>query len=56
MGGEAAVITVYDPPRAGLPYLAVVVYPDGEVSGIAAETAAAAQHLVEELAAKIGLK
>lgn len=56
MSGETAVITVYDPPKEGLPYLAVVVYPDGEVTGIAAVSAAAAQRLVEELAVKVGLK
>jgi hypothetical protein len=56
MPNDAVAIAVYDPPRPHLPYLAVVIYPDGEVTGIAAETSAVAQNAVEELATQVGAK
>jgi len=40
MSDKSAVIAVYDPPRPDLPHIAVVIYPDGEVTGIAAYSAA----------------
>ena len=54
MANDALAIVVYEPPGPDLPYLAVVIYPDGEVSGIAAETSTIAQDAVEELATMIG--
>jgi hypothetical protein len=38
MGGEMREITfaVYSPPKEGLPFLAVIIAPNGEVAGAAA--------------------
>ena len=54
MSDKTAVIAVYDPPKPDLPHIAVVIYPDGEVTGIAAYSAAAAADIVRELAVKVG--
>lgn len=54
MSDKTAVIAVYDPPKPDLPHLAVVIYPDGEVTGIAAYSAAAAKNIVDELAITVG--
>ena len=54
MADEAAVLAVYDPPKPDLPHIAVVIYPDGEVVGIATYSAAAAKDIVHELAIKVG--
>ena len=42
------------PPKPDLPHIAVAIYPDGEVTGIAAYSAAAAADIVRELAVKVG--
>ena len=34
---------VYDPPKPGLPYLAVAIFANGEVSAVAYKTAAEAE-------------
>ena len=44
MSDKSAVIAVYDPSKPDLPHIAVVIYPDGEVTGIAAYSAAARGH------------
>jgi hypothetical protein len=54
MADKTAVIAVYGPPNPDLPHLAVVIYPDGEVAGIAAQSAAAAEDIVHDLAIKVG--
>ena len=54
MSDKLAVIAVYGPPKSDLPHIAVVIYPDGEVTGLAAPTAAAAQTMVTELALQLG--
>ena len=54
MSSKLAVIAVYGPPKSEMPHIAVVIYPDGEVTGLAAPTAAAARTLVSELALKLG--
>ena len=43
MADDTAVLAVYDPPKPDLPHIAVVIYPDGEVVGIATYSAAAAK-------------
>lgn len=55
MSSDAAILAVYDPPKPELPYLAVVIYPDGTVHGVVAEDAASAQAIVDGLAEKAGL-
>jgi hypothetical protein len=54
MTSKPAYIAVYGPPKSDLPHIAVVIYPDGEVTGLAAVSAAAAETLVTELALKMG--
>lgn len=54
MTNKLAVIAVYAPPKPDLPHIAVVIYPDGEVTGLAAPSAVAAQTIVTELAFKMG--
>jgi len=54
MTSKPAYIAVYGPPKSDLPHIAVVIYPDGEVTGLAALTAAAAQTMVAELALELG--
>jgi hypothetical protein len=54
MADKTAVIAVYGPPKPELPHIAVVIYRDGEVTGIAAHSAAAAQDFVHELAIQVG--
>jgi hypothetical protein len=54
MADKTAVIAVYSPPKPDLPHLAVVIYADGEVAGIAAQSAAAAENIVHDLAAQVG--
>lgn len=53
MSEATAILAVYDPPKPDLPHIAVVIYPDGEVTGIAAESAAAAKIIVTQLAIKV---
>ena len=50
---DTAVLAVYDPPKLDLPHIAVVIYPDGEVVGIAVFRGGS-QDLVHELAIKVG--
>ena len=47
------VAAVYPPPAAGLPFLAVRIWPSGKATGIAAKTAALAQEIVDEWDARI---
>jgi hypothetical protein len=54
MSDKPALIAVYGPPKSDLPHVAIVIYPDGEVTGLAAPTAAAAETMVTELAARLG--
>ena len=54
MSDKQAVIAVYGPPKSDLPHIAVVIYPDGEVTGVAAVSASAAQTMVTELAPQLG--
>lgn len=56
MDKEPAVIAVYDPPRPDLPYLAVVIYPNGTVAGAAAKSEAEARTIVDGLAEQSGIK
>ncbi len=46
MGGVTFV--VYDPPKAGLPYLAVVIAPSGEIAAVPYKTAAEAEEHIGE--------
>ena len=48
---DTAIIAVYDPPKDDLPFLVVVIYPDGHVRGASTSTRAAAQAKADELAA-----
>jgi hypothetical protein len=50
---KTVTLVVYDPPKADLPFLAVAVYPDGRVQGVAADTAAQAQQLLNQVAAEV---
>lgn len=50
------VCVVYDPPRPGLPYLAVMIKPDGEVSGMAFADPETAQQFVDELGKKLSVE
>ena len=54
MSDKTGGIAVYDPPKPDLPHIAVVIYPDGEVTGIAAYSPATAADIVHELAVKVG--
>ena len=51
---QASIYRGLRPPKSDLPHIAVVIYPDGEVTGLAAVSAAAAETLVTELALKMG--
>jgi hypothetical protein len=49
------IMTVYDPPKPGFPFLAVAIFPDGEAIATPYPTAAEAERHVRENAA-IALK
>jgi hypothetical protein len=53
-GSEAAILAVYDPPEDGLPYLAVAIFPSGQVEGVTANTAADAQAILKSIAKELG--
>ena len=48
---DAAILAVYDPPEDGLPYLAVAIFPSGNVQGVTAKTEADAKAILKGLAA-----
>jgi hypothetical protein len=53
-GSDAAILAVYDPPEDGLPYLAVAIFPSGNVQGVTAKTAADAQAILKSIAKELG--
>jgi hypothetical protein len=53
---DKAIVAVYSPPSLPLPYLAVVIHPDGLVSGGAVTTVAEAQTMANELASELQLE
>jgi hypothetical protein len=50
-GSDAAILAIYDPPEDGLPYLAVAIFPSGQVQGVTAKTEADAQAILKGLVA-----
>ena len=48
-----AVVEVYAPPKASLPYLAVAILPNGNVHGVSADTADEAQKIVDDIQAEL---
>jgi hypothetical protein len=52
-GDEEVTVTVYAPPSDDLPWLVVAIYPDGHVIGSAAESEAAAEAMVDDLASHV---
>ena len=53
-GSDAVILGVYDPPEDGLPYLAVAIFPSGQVEGVTAKTAADAQAILNRIAKELG--
>ena len=53
MAADLAVVAVYNPPKDGLPYLAVAITPDGKVHGVTAATAAEAQTIADDILAEL---
>lgn len=53
--GTSITMVVYDPPKPGLPYLAVMIAPDGKVSAVGYASAAEAEAHNAKNAADAGL-
>jgi hypothetical protein len=53
MTKKGAIVAVYNPPKPGLPFLAVSIEPNGKVAGMATMTAAEAQAIVDHAVAKL---
>lgn len=48
-------LTVYHPHEPNLPYVAVVIFDNGDVQGFAAETASEAHEVLKVLTERIGI-
>ena len=53
MADALVIVEVYHPPKDDLPYLAVAIMPDGKVHGVTADTADAAQKMVDDILAEL---
>jgi hypothetical protein len=51
---DLGILAVYDPPSPGLPFLVVILYPDGKAVAVPAESAEEAQATVERIASETG--
>jgi hypothetical protein len=51
---DGVILAVYTPPAPDLPFLAVAVYPNGDVQGFAADTPSAARKMVDGLSKQLG--
>ncbi len=52
---QPTILTVYDPPAPNLPWLAVVIFPDGSVQAASADTAFDAKTIVAAIAQELGI-
>jgi hypothetical protein len=53
---DAAILTIYNPPKDSLPYLVVAIFPNGEVRGVSAESAADAQAKLVDLGKQVRIE